>query len=253
LGRWVRDPWVVGALLAACSSPPASSAEQDHTKIEAGVRGTDAGRRDGSIAPHEGDEAGLGERRDGAEAPVEDEPPDGTVPADALQPGRAGDGGAPGATRARSALLWPERWVRIAPAEDPFDDRPPVVSCSATAVMAETLAEENVYSVDTGACNYLTAMQPTVRAIAAGELLKVRLWHFELTADEPAEAHAALVIDGITLLDERVPIPSAGGLIVRELRAERDVAAGARAYFHLHNHGENSWSLVEVSGGSGAP
>jgi hypothetical protein len=138
-------------------------------------------------------------------------------------------------------------------AADPFDDRPPNVDCSTAGVAAETLSGERVLGVETGLCNYLTATQPTQRAVAARELIKVRLWHFELSAPEPAEAHVCVLIDGLRILDERVPIPQAGGLIVRRSVAERAIPAGAPVYFHLHNHGANSWALVEVSAGAAAP
>jgi hypothetical protein len=115
--------------------------------------------------------------------------------------------------------------------------------------MSEALGGDDAFSVDTGRCSYLTVMQPALRAVAAGEVLQVRLWHFDLTAFEPAEAHAAVLVDGLALLDERVPIPSPGGLLVKEVPAERVIPAGAPVYFHLHNHGTNSWSLVEVSAG----
>lgn len=75
------------------------------------------------------------------------------------------------------------------------------------------------------------------------------LWHFELSADEPAEAHAALLVDGMPFFEERIPIPQVGGLISRQVRAARAIPAGTPIYFHLHNHGANSWSLVEVSVG----
>ncbi|MDB4974017.1 MAG: hypothetical protein JWN48_2358, partial [Myxococcaceae bacterium] len=81
----------------------------------------------------------------------------------------------------------------------------------------------------------------------AGETLKVRLWHFELSAPEPATAHVAVLVDGLAILDETVPIPAAGGLLIKELRVPRPIPAGAPVYFHLHNHGANSWALVEVS------
>jgi len=57
------------------------------------------------------------------------------------------------------------------------------------------------------------------------------------------------MVDGVFLLDTRVAIPAPGGLIKSELRIDRPIAAGAPIYFHLHNHGQNSWALVEVSAG----
>jgi hypothetical protein len=156
------------------------------------------------------------------------------------------DGGTSGQPVRRSLVLH-ELWTQLAPMDDPFDDRAPDASCARTGVMPETLSEERVFSVDTGLCNYLTVTQPTLSEVAAGETLKVRLWHFELSAPEPAEAHAAVVVDGLRILDERVTIPSPGGLLSREMRVPRAIAAGTPVHFHLHNHGINSWSLVEVS------
>jgi hypothetical protein len=147
-----------------------------------------------------------------------------------------------------ASLVIHELWTLLGPAdEDPFGDRPEDASCSRAGVMAETLGGERVFSVDTGLCSYLTAKQTTLGEVAAGETLKVRLWHFELSAGEPAEAHAAVVVDGLHVLDERVDIPGPGGLLVKEMRVTRAIPAGAPVFFHLHNHGANSWSLVEVT------
>jgi hypothetical protein len=158
------------------------------------------------------------------------------------------DSGAP-EQAAHTGLALPERWSLLDATADPFSDRPAVVDCPMAGVTPETLSDERVLGVETGWCNYLTASQPTLRAVAAGEEIKVRLWHFELFASEPAEAHAAVLVDGLAVLDERVPIPGPGGLIVRKVVAARAIPAGATAYFHLHNHGANSWALVEVSVG----
>lgn len=149
----------------------------------------------------------------------------------------------------RQSLVIHALWGLVEPSEDPFADRPADAGCKTSGVMAELLAEEPVFSVDTGFCNYVTVTQPLLRDVAAGDSLKVRLWHFELTAPLPASAHAAVVVDDVHLLDEQIAIPGAGGLLTRELVAPHAIAAGAAVYFHLHNHGANSWALVEVSTG----
>lgn len=149
----------------------------------------------------------------------------------------------------RTSLILPEDWKLLDADEDPFEDRPAVVNCRPGGVVVETLAEERVLGVETGFCDYLTAQQFTRRAVSVGEVLKMRLWHFELSAPDPAEAHAVIRVDGLTVFDERIPIPKPGGLIVRQLRVERDIPTGAPVLFHLHNHGANSWALVEVSAG----
>jgi hypothetical protein len=115
--------------------------------------------------------------------------------------------------------------------------------------MPELLGAEPVFSVDTGACTYITARQPALRDVAQGETLVARVWHFALNAGEAAEAHVALRIGDTTVLDQTVPIPSAGGLIAVSETAPRAFEAGTPVFFHLHNHGDNSWSLVELSAG----
>jgi hypothetical protein len=150
----------------------------------------------------------------------------------------------------RVNLLSPEGWTMVDAGDDPFTDRPASVDCSTAWVGAETLSGERVLGVETGYCNYATMLEPTRRDVRAGETIKVRLWHFELSAPEPAEAHAALLIAGLPVLDERIAIPQPGAFSVKELRVERAIPAGAPAYFHLHNHGQNSWALVEVSVGA---
>jgi hypothetical protein len=166
--------------------------------------------------------------------------PDGRAPADAAS--------VP-IPRVRTSLIDHTDWRVLDPHEDPFVDRPSQSVCGPEGVSVTALAGELSYDIETGTCNYITAVQSTQRAVTAGELLKLRVWHFELTAPAPAEAHVVVMVDGVFLLDTRVAIPAPGGLIKSELRIDRPIAAGAPIYFHLHNHGQNSWALVEVSAG----
>ena len=150
---------------------------------------------------------------------------------------------------ARLSLVDHHLWERLEAELDPGEDRPDDVVCEAMATRAEPLGEELTFGIDTELCNYLAVQQPTREAVVVGETIFVRLWHFSLSAPEPAMAHAWLSVGGRVILDENVPIPSEGGLITAEVVVEQDIAAGSPVYFHLHNHGENSWALVEVSAG----
>jgi hypothetical protein len=225
---------VAALALPACSAGPSSSQPDEADRAAPSLPPRDAGAHDelATDASVSGDaaafDAGVGAGRDAS---------------------ASSDGAAP-ARMSRASLVMHELWTRVEPQQDPFDDRPPLVECRSAASMAETLNSEPVFSVDTESCNYLTVTQRTLRDVAAGETLKVRLWHFALSAPAPAEAHAAVVIDGLFVLDERVPIPHDGELIPRQLTVTRAIPAGAAVYFHLHNHGGNSWALVEVSSGS---
>ncbi|HTU61600.1 MAG TPA: hypothetical protein VMF89_24260, partial [Polyangiales bacterium] len=133
--------------------------------------------------------------------------------------------------------------------EDPFTDRVPDAMCPDDSHMPELLGAEPVFSIDTGGCTYITARQPALRDVAKGETLVARVWHFALNAGESAEAHVALRIGDTTVLDQTVPIPSEGGLIAATEVAMNAFEAGTPVFFHLHNHGDNSWSLVELSAG----
>ena len=75
----------------------------------------------------------------------------------------------------------------------------------------------------------------------------MRLWHFKLSADEPAEAHAAIRVGEDIVWEQRFEIPQDGALVDAELSPEQAWVVGTPVHFHLHNHGENSWSLVEFS------
>lgn len=149
----------------------------------------------------------------------------------------------------RTSLVDASAWQVMSASEDPFDDRPEDAACPEGAYMPEYLSGEPVFSVDTGGCKYLTARQPALRHIVAGEKLELRVWHFALHAGESALAHVAVRIGDKALLDTTVPIPSEGGLLHIEEVAPESIPEGAAVYFHLHNHGDNSWSFVELSAG----
>jgi hypothetical protein len=149
----------------------------------------------------------------------------------------------------RGSLVATSAWEILAAEQDPFADRLPDARCPAGAYMPELLANEEVFSVDTGACNYITARQPALRAVSPGERLQARVWHFALKAQAPAAGHVALRLGETVVLDREVPIPSAGGLIAIEAVTTQSFPEGTPVYFHLHNHGDNSWSLVELSAG----
>lgn len=166
-----------------------------------------------------------------------------SVAGDAATPSDAGE--AP--LRSKVVLAVPDSWQPVPLESDPFEDPPESVRCDEGAVAAEYLGGEFVLGVDTGGCNYLTMTQPIRSAVPEGATVVVRVWHFALTAPAPATAHVAILLDGLAIVDERVEIPHEGQLIKREVQLERTIASGAPAHFHLHNHGENSWALVEVS------
>lgn len=149
----------------------------------------------------------------------------------------------------RTSLVDHTLWRPVGAADDPFDDRPAEVTCSVTGYAAEDLGGEPTFAVAMKQCDYMTAAQPSLTDVVAGDELKVRFWHFELTSDDPeAEAHAALAFDGEQVWDVVVPIPQpSGGLVSETFIAPADYPAGTLIHYHVHNHGLNEYFLVEFS------
>jgi len=111
----------------------------------------------------------------------------------------------------------------------------------------EPFGGDVVFEVNTGYCNWGTFEQPLADDVAAGELVQPRLWHFQLTAPAPAEGYAAVAIGDDVEWEYRVAIPSDSALAADGWIAEDDIPAGTPIRFHVHNHGINSWNLVEVT------
>jgi hypothetical protein len=111
----------------------------------------------------------------------------------------------------------------------------------------EPFGGDLVFEVNTGFCNWGTFEQPLLDDVAAGELVQPRLWHFELTSPFPAEGYAALAIGHDVVWEYRVAIPSESALAADGWIAEANIPAGTPIRFHVHNHGINSWNLVEIT------
>ena len=157
--------------------------------------------------------------------------------------------------RERTSLIEHARFALTDAAGDPFDDRPatPAV-CQEWAYLAEDSGGSRVFSIQTAGCPYATFMQPTLVDVYEGEFLDARLWHFRLTALDPAEAHVAVALGAEGLgVDTRLPMPSDSGVLGNTWRAPRDYPAGTPVYFHVHNHGDNEYQLIELSTGSDDP
>ena len=145
-----------------------------------------------------------------------------------------------------------DAWHLVSQGDDPWDDRPTESGCAPSGWFSEPLGEDEAsLQVDTGLCHYLTVSQPVLAPIKEADSIHLRLWHYELTGDggpELQEAHAAVRVGAAVDWEERVPIPSGtGSLLSPRFLAIEAAEEGTTIYFHLHNHGSNTWNLIEVS------
>jgi hypothetical protein len=145
--------------------------------------------------------------------------------------------------REAQSLVDHQLWVEVGAADDPFEDRPAVVECSALAFGYDFIGEDS-FEVDMGSCNYLTASQPSLVAVESGDSLDFRLWHNGLAGPE-GESHVAVTLGGELAWDLRISIPGEAELRSETLVSDFDVAAGAEVLFHIHNHGSNNYNLLD--------
>ena len=152
-----------------------------------------------------------------------------------------------GPTGVAEVLVSATDWVPVDPIEDPFADRPATFACPEPTRTVEYLNGEPALEVVTGACEYLAVGQPSLVDIEPGDRIDLRIWHFDLTAPEPAEAHVAVVVGDTVPWERVVEVPSAAGLITTSWIADEPVPIGTLIQHHLHNHGVNAWALFELT------
>ena len=142
-------------------------------------------------------------------------------------------------------------WLETSADADPFAAfRPDTVKCPGGSVEYELLAEEPSLSVNTGQCNYVSRMQSQMVDVQAGDTLEIRMWHFPLQASEAAEGVMQLQTDGWswtrTVPIGRTGTPTKSAIYTDTVTVDKAVPAGSPMYFHLRNHGDNTWNLLSV-------
>ena len=153
----------------------------------------------------------------------------------------------------RASLIAAENWTAVPLSEDPYASfHPGTNACPPTGYGLEDLGGENSLYIDAQDCAYLTVAQPAAVEVDEGDRIRVRIWHFALVALDAATATIAMTVNGHSVFEAFVPIPSEGALLPDpNLRMEADFEsdAGAPVLFHLRNHGTNSYNLIELSRG----
>ena len=102
------------------------------------------------------------------------------------------------------------------------------------------------YSIETDRCHWLTIKQGAKRSVNAGDRVQLKVWHFDLTAPQQAIAHVGLATEHERLFIEEEAIPQEGRMLKFEAEFTHDLSEGEWIYFHLDNHGANSWHLLEI-------
>lgn len=147
----------------------------------------------------------------------------------------------------RAALVDAHGWVEASDAEDLFaQQRPAQVDCdSDRGLYVDETPWQTRLEINTAWCNYATVSQPLLEALAPGDTVEVRVWHFELTG-EPAMGYLAVGLADQIAWEFAVPIPREAELITEVFEIDEPLPAGTPIQFHVHNHGKNTWELVSI-------
>jgi hypothetical protein len=141
------------------------------------------------------------------------------------------------------SLVDPMAWAPVPAPYDPLaGHRPADVQCPPGG----WLFEPQGFEVNTLQCNYAMFSAPSQVAVLPGRRVVATLYHFDLVASEPASAHVALLLGAEILWEKDIAIPGKANAFSIDVVSDTTVPPGTPLYFHLHNHGQNTWVLGAV-------
>jgi hypothetical protein len=138
-----------------------------------------------------------------------------------------------------------ESWVSASPAEDPFVElEAGRARCSPSALRQEGSWLE----VSTTDCNYATLVYRFRTDVRAGSTVRGEIAWATLAAVEPAVGTLAFASTGAGVLwSLEVAIPGHPDIVEVEFELGADAATGSALYFHVRNHGFNTWQLSPLT------
>lgn len=134
-------------------------------------------------------------------------------------------------------------WASAELAADPLRaHQPESVVCG----IAGWYVEYGQLEIDTARCNYAWIEHPAQVAIPIGSQVTTVFSHFDLAAPEPADAHAAVLFGDAIQWETVVTIPQPGNALELAWEASVALEVGDPIRVHLHNHGQNFWSVASL-------
>jgi hypothetical protein len=147
-------------------------------------------------------------------------------------------------------VVSPVDWVRVLPADDPWGDPGAADVCDPFGYGPSVELGEPTFDVRTGLCDPITARATTLAAAVPGEVLSARIWHYALITPGREPGVAELILEVAEhRWTTRIDIPAEAGMVEATWPITEAFSPGADAWFHLQNHGANSWHLFEVVAG----
>ena len=83
--------------------------------------------------------------------------------------------------------------------------------------------------------------------MAVGQSLELTVSHYDLNAPAPATAELRLRFEACDAWSATIPIPSAANVDKEQFASPCALPDGGAVLFHLHNHGQNTYQLQDLS------
>ena len=140
-------------------------------------------------------------------------------------------------------LVSMDAWVLLD--DDPLRSQRPndAVVCGPNDYAAEPVG----FEVVTEACNWATFGQPLSGGLRAHDVLDIGIAHLDLWAAEPAEAVLAIGTRDRELWRLNIDIPATAAVYSEQAESVRPAEDGDQIWFHVHNHGTNSYRLTRLA------
>lgn len=146
----------------------------------------------------------------------------------------------PEESRSPDSLVAHDRWQLLSPSQDPFwQDGADSIPCEVQDLEFNSDGVE----VNTRYCNHATLVQATRRAVGTGDAVHQELWWQPLASTTNATAHLRLRLGSTPLFEEDLPIPGPADVRHVQSTSSATYAVGTPVYFHVSNHGINSYTL----------
>jgi hypothetical protein len=151
------------------------------------------------------------------------------------------------------SLIDNHQWSLVAAADDPWypadGDVPTVCTEVETGIEAFPDPEPDWFEITTAKCAYATARTQILVPAFEGGSLRLRLWRFAMkAADGPFDLELAFGDPPEVFWKKEFPAPSfESELICDDIPIPRFVPQGEDLWWHLKNHGDNTWGMIELS------
>ena len=105
-----------------------------------------------------------------------------------------------------------------------------------------------LFDIDTSFCAYLTVEQKLLDEVPIAGLFRLKIVQYALTQSEGPYLLALAIGDPAVIVWEMtIEVPSEFQVVDVTWPAARTYLAGEPVFFHLSNHGENTWSFVSLT------